>query len=64
MPEQTAPYRDLKLDDIKELIDDGYHVVDVREDWEWNRGHLPGGPARQCCDAGAGGPRPGAGPPP
>jgi hydroxyacylglutathione hydrolase len=42
MAEQTAPYRDLKLDDIKQLIDEGYHVIDVREDWEWDRGHLPG----------------------
>jgi hydroxyacylglutathione hydrolase len=42
MTEQTAPFRDLKIDDIKKLIDDGYEVVDVREDWEWNKGHLPG----------------------
>jgi rhodanese-related sulfurtransferase len=42
MTEQTAPFRDLKVDDIKKLIDDGYNVVDVREDWEWNKGHLPG----------------------
>ena len=42
MTEQTAPFRDLKVDDIKKLIDDGYEVVDVREDWEWNKGHLPG----------------------
>ena len=42
MTEQEAPFRDLKLDDIKKLIDDGYEVVDVREDWEWNKGHLPG----------------------
>jgi hydroxyacylglutathione hydrolase len=43
MTEQTAPFRDLKLDDIKKLIDAGGHdVVDVREDWEWNKGHLPG----------------------
>ena len=42
MTEQTAPFRDLKIDEIKGLIEDGYHVVDVREDWEWDRGHLPG----------------------
>jgi len=24
------------------LIDEGYDVVDVREDWEWNKGHVPG----------------------
>ena len=39
---EEAPFRDLKLDDIKKLIGEGYDVVDVREDWEWNRGHLPG----------------------
>src|SRR2546423_15316119 len=42
MTEQTAPFRDLKLDEIKTLIDEGYNVVDVREDWEWKRGHVPG----------------------
>jgi rhodanese-related sulfurtransferase len=42
MNNQTAPFRDLKLDDIRKLIDEGYEVVDVREDWEWKRGHLPG----------------------
>ena len=42
MAEQTAPFRDLKIDDIKQLIDEGHPVVDVREDWEWNKGHIPG----------------------
>ena len=42
MTEQAAEFRDLKLDDIKKLIDDGHPVVDVREDWEWNKGHIPG----------------------
>jgi hydroxyacylglutathione hydrolase len=42
MAEQIAPFRDLKVDDIKKLIDDGHPVVDVREDWEWNKGHIPG----------------------
>jgi rhodanese-related sulfurtransferase len=38
-----APFRDLKIDEIKKLIDEGdREVVDVREDWEWNKGHLPG----------------------
>src|SRR5436305_11115364 len=37
-----APFRGLKLDDVKNLMDGGYDVVDVREDWEWKRGHLPG----------------------
>ena len=42
MAEATTPFRDLKIDDIKKLIDEGHPVVDVREDWEWNRGHIPG----------------------
>lgn len=37
------PFRDLKVDEIKRLVDEGgREVVDVREDWEWNKGHLPG----------------------
>jgi rhodanese-related sulfurtransferase len=36
-------FRDLTLDDIKPLIDSGdYDVVDVREGWERERGHIPG----------------------
>jgi hydroxyacylglutathione hydrolase len=41
-PNSDSPYRDLALGDIKKLIDDGYEIVDVREDWEWKKGHLPG----------------------
>ena len=41
MTEQET-FRDLKLDDVKKLMDQGYDVVDVREDWEWNKGHVPG----------------------
>ena len=37
-----TPYRDLTLEDVKKLIDEGYEVVDVREDWEWQKGHIPG----------------------
>jgi hydroxyacylglutathione hydrolase len=40
--EQQESFRDLKLDEVKKLIDEGYDVVDVREDWEWNKGHVPG----------------------
>ncbi len=32
MTDQQAPFRDLKVDDIKKLIDEGYEVVDVREE--------------------------------
>ena len=42
MTEQQAPFSDLTLGDIRKLIDEGREVVDVREDWEWNKGHLPG----------------------
>jgi rhodanese-related sulfurtransferase len=36
-------FRDLKLDEIRKLIDSGeYEVVDVREGWERERGHIPG----------------------
>jgi hydroxyacylglutathione hydrolase len=36
-------FRDLKLDEIKKLIESGeYEVVDVREGWERDRGHIPG----------------------
>ena len=43
MSEREMPFRDLKVDEIKRLVDEGgREVVDVREDWEWNKGHLPG----------------------
>ena len=42
MTEQAAPFRDLTVNDIKKLVDEGRDVVDVREDWEWNKGHIPG----------------------
>ncbi len=40
--QQETPFRDLKIDDVKKLMDEGYEVVDVREDWEYQRGHIPG----------------------
>jgi len=42
MTNEEAPFRDLKIDDIRKLIDEGYDIVDVREDWEWNKGRMPG----------------------
>ena len=40
---QDEVFKDLKLDDVRKLIDEGdYDIVDVREDWEWKKGHLPG----------------------
>lgn len=41
MTEQTA-FREAQVGEIKSLIDDGYEVVDVRDDWEWKKGHIPG----------------------
>jgi rhodanese-related sulfurtransferase len=41
--QQDTSYRDLKLDEIRRLIESGeYDVVDVREGWERERGHIPG----------------------
>ena len=43
MNETETSFRDLKLDEIKPLIDGGdYEVVDVREGWERERGHIRG----------------------
>ena len=43
MNETETSFRDLKLDEIKPLIEGGeYEVVDVREGWERERGHIPG----------------------
>ena len=36
-------FRDLKLDEVRKLMESGeYEVVDVREGWERERGHIPG----------------------
>ena len=35
-------FREAKVDEVKRLLDDGYELVDVREDWEWQKGHVPG----------------------
>lgn len=41
--ERQTTYRDLPVEEIKPLIDSGeYEVVDVREGWERDRGHIPG----------------------
>jgi hydroxyacylglutathione hydrolase len=43
MTDSASAFRDLKLDDVRKLMDEGaYDIVDVREDWEWNKGHVPG----------------------
>src|SRR5947209_15580854 len=40
--EQESPFREDGVDEIEQLIDEGYEVVDVRENDEWARGHIPG----------------------
>ena len=42
MTDNDQSFKEAKVDEIRGLIDDGYEVVDVREDWEWNKGHIPG----------------------
>jgi rhodanese-related sulfurtransferase len=43
-PQDTqTSFRDLKIDEIRALMNSGdYEVVDVREGWERERGHIPG----------------------
>ena len=40
--EYDSGFREALVDEVKKLRDEGYEVVDVREDWEWQRGHIPG----------------------
>ncbi len=43
MNETETSFRDLKLDEIRPMIEGGeYDVVDVREGWEHAGGHIPG----------------------
>jgi len=42
MTNQEAPFREAHLDEVQKLIEDGYDLVDVRDYWEWNKGHIPG----------------------
>ena len=35
-------FRQVPPDEVKKLLDEGYELIDVREDWEWQRGHIPG----------------------
>ena len=40
--EYASGFREAFVDEVKKLRDEGYEIVDVREDWEWDRGHIPG----------------------
>ncbi|HVB78111.1 MAG TPA: rhodanese-like domain-containing protein [Candidatus Nitrosotalea sp.] len=43
MAQAESTYRDLRLEEIRPLIEGGeYQVVDVREGWEREQGHIPG----------------------
>jgi len=42
MKNQELPFREVHVDEVQKLIDEGYEVVDVRDYWEWDRGHIPG----------------------
>jgi hydroxyacylglutathione hydrolase len=35
-------FRQAPPEEVKQLLDEGYELIDVREDWEWQRGHIPG----------------------
>jgi hydroxyacylglutathione hydrolase len=37
-----TPYREVGVDEAQQLLRDGYELVDVREGWEYERGHIPG----------------------
>ena len=43
MSETETAFREVRLPEIKSLIESGqYEVVDVREGWEREQGHIPG----------------------
>jgi hydroxyacylglutathione hydrolase len=35
-------FHEAGVEEVKRLLEEGYQVVDVREQWEWDRGHIPG----------------------
>jgi rhodanese-related sulfurtransferase len=41
MAQQAAPFKEVDLEGFRKLLDEGYDVVDVRDYWEWDRGHIP-----------------------
>ena len=42
MTTEEASFQRVPVDEAVRLIDSGYQVVDVRDDREWRRGHIPG----------------------
>ncbi|MDQ6660768.1 MAG: rhodanese-like domain-containing protein [Chloroflexota bacterium] len=39
--EEAFPYTTIGTDDAKRMVEEGAHVIDVRQLDEWNRGHIP-----------------------
>ncbi len=37
-----ASYETIDIDDIPQKVEEGYQVVDVRESYEYDAGHIPG----------------------
>ena len=35
-------FQEAGVEEVKRLLEEGYQVIDVREQWEWDRGHIPG----------------------
>jgi rhodanese-related sulfurtransferase len=42
MEQQEGPIREADLAEMKRLMEEEYDLVDVREDWEYAAGHVPG----------------------
>lgn len=41
--EDEEPYRPVNAEEAKKLVDSGQvQIIDVREPWEYNSGHVPG----------------------
>ncbi len=38
--EEALPYKTIGTDEAKRMIEQGAHVIDVRQPEEWNRGHI------------------------
>ena len=38
--EEAFPYKTIGTDEAKRMIEEGAHVIDVRQLDEWNRGHI------------------------
>jgi rhodanese-related sulfurtransferase len=41
-PLEQEPFRKLETEEAEQLIKQGYKVIDVRDHWEYEQGHIPG----------------------